>query len=111
MKWAVKHGDVTGKHYGAAEYRQVFDRTNSSLSHYIENSSYAWADFKYGLGQKEWRQFYLGFRLAGTLNAQRKITGEASSTPFSAASARLSSSRRGPGSGRGTAIMQDWKCG
>lgn len=53
------------------EYQQVFDRANSSLSHYIENSSYAWADFKYGLGQKDWGQFYLDFRLAGTLNAQR----------------------------------------
>ena len=54
-----------------SEYQQVFDRTNSSLSHYIENSNYVWADFKYGLGQKEWGQFYLDFRLAGTLDAQR----------------------------------------
>ena len=53
------------------EYQRVFDRTNSSLSHYIENSNYVWADFKYGLGQKKWGQFYLDFRLAGTLNAQR----------------------------------------
>lgn len=53
------------------EYQQVFDCTNSSLSHYIENSNYVWADFKYGLGQKEWGQFYLDFRLAGTLDAQR----------------------------------------
>ena len=53
------------------EYQQVFDRTNSSLSHYIENSNDVWADFKYGLGQKEWGQFYLDFRLVGTLNAQR----------------------------------------
>ena len=53
------------------EYQQVFDHTNSSLSHYIENSNYVWADLKYGLGQKEWGQFYLDFRLAGTLDAQR----------------------------------------
>ena len=54
-----------------SEYQQVFDRTNSSLSHYIENRSYAWADFKYGLGQKEWGQFYLDFRIDADLNAQR----------------------------------------
>ena len=54
-----------------SEYQQVFDRMNSSLSHYIENSNYVWADFKYGLGQKKWGQFYLDFRLAGMLNAQR----------------------------------------
>ena len=54
-----------------SEYQQVFDRTNSSLSHYIENRSYVWADFKYGLGQKEWGQFYLDFRIDADLNAQR----------------------------------------
>ena len=53
------------------EYRQVFDRTNSHLAHYIDNTSAFWADFKYGLGQKEWGQFYLDFRIDATLNAQR----------------------------------------
>ena len=53
------------------EYRQVFDRTNSHLAHYIDNTSNIWADFKYGLGQKEWGQFYLDFRIDATLNAQR----------------------------------------
>ncbi len=54
-----------------AEYRQAFDRTNSHLAHYIDNTSDVWADFKYGLGQKEWGQFYLDFRIDATLNAQR----------------------------------------
>ena len=53
------------------EYRQVFDRANSHLAHYIDNTSDLWADFKYGLGQKEWGQFYLDFRIDATLNAQR----------------------------------------
>ena len=53
------------------EYRQVFDRTNSHLAHYIDNTNAFWADFKYGLGQKEWGQFYLDFRIDATLNAQR----------------------------------------
>ena len=53
------------------EYRQVFDRANSHLAHYIDNTSAFWADFKYGLGQKEWGQFYLDFRIDATLNAQR----------------------------------------
>ncbi|MBQ9294157.1 MAG: outer membrane beta-barrel protein [Bacteroidaceae bacterium] len=53
------------------EYRQVFDRTNSHLAHYIDNTSAFWADFKYGLGQKAWGQFYLDFRIDATLNAQR----------------------------------------
>ncbi|MBO5888359.1 MAG: hypothetical protein J6Q60_10165 [Bacteroidaceae bacterium] len=53
------------------EYRQVFDRTNSHLAHYIDNTSNIWADFKYGLGQKAWGQFYLDFRIDATLNAQR----------------------------------------
>ena len=53
------------------EYQQVFDRTNSHLAHYIDNTSAFWADFKYGLGQKEWGQFYLDFRIDATLNAQR----------------------------------------
>ena len=53
------------------EYRQVFDRANSHLAHYIDNTSNVWADFKYGLGQKEWGQFYLDFRIDATLNAQR----------------------------------------
>ena len=41
------------------EYQQVFDRANSHLAHYIDNTSAFWADFKYGLGQKAWGQFYL----------------------------------------------------
>ncbi len=53
------------------EYRQVFDRANSHLAHYIDNTSDLWADFKYGLGQKEWGQFYLDFRINATLDAQR----------------------------------------
>ncbi len=53
------------------EYRQVFDRANSHLAHYIDNTSDLWADFKYGLGQKEWGQFYLDFRIDATLDAQR----------------------------------------
>lgn len=53
------------------EYRQVFDRANSHLAHYIDNTSDIWADFKYGLGQKAWGQFYLDFRIDATLNAQR----------------------------------------
>ncbi len=53
------------------EYRQVFDRANSHLAHYIDNTNAFWADFKYGLGQKEWGQFYLDFRIDATLNAQR----------------------------------------
>ena len=53
------------------EYQQVFDRANSHLAHYIDNTSAFWADFKYGLGQKEWGQFYLDFRIDATLNAQR----------------------------------------
>ena len=53
------------------EYRQVFDRANSHLAHYIDNTSDLWADFKYGLGQKEWGQFYLDFRIVATLDAQR----------------------------------------
>ena len=53
------------------EYQQVFDRTNSHLAHYIDNTNAFWADFKYGLGQKEWGQFYLDFRIDATLNAQR----------------------------------------
>ena len=53
------------------EYRQVFDHANSHLAHYIDNTSAFWADFKYGLGQKEWGQFYLDFRIDATLNAQR----------------------------------------
>lgn len=53
------------------EYRQVFDRTNSHLAHYIDNTSNIWADFKYGLGQKAWGQFYLDFRIDATLEAQR----------------------------------------
>ena len=53
------------------EYRQVFDRANSHLAHYIDNTSNVWADFKYGLGQKAWGQFYLDFRIDATLNAQR----------------------------------------
>ena len=53
------------------EYQQVFDRTNSHLAHYIDNTSDIWADFKYGLGQKAWGQFYLDFRIDATLNAQR----------------------------------------
>lgn len=53
------------------EYRQVFDRTNSHLAHYIDNTNAFWADFKYGLGQKEWGQFYLDFRIDATLDAQR----------------------------------------
>lgn len=53
------------------EYRQVFDRTNSHLAHYIDNTNAFWADFKYGLGQKEWGQFYLDFRIDATLEAQR----------------------------------------
>ncbi len=53
------------------EYRQVFDRANSHLAHYIDNTSDLWADFKYGLGQKEWGQFYLDFKIYATLNAQR----------------------------------------
>ncbi|MBQ8865362.1 MAG: hypothetical protein IJ020_04395 [Bacteroidaceae bacterium] len=53
------------------EYRQVFDRTNSHLAHYIDNTSNIWADFKYGLGQKAWGQFYLDFRIDATLKAQR----------------------------------------
>ena len=53
------------------EYRQVFDRANSHLAHYIDNTNAFWADFKYGLGQKAWGQFYLDFRIDATLNAQR----------------------------------------
>ncbi|MBQ2292960.1 MAG: outer membrane beta-barrel protein [Bacteroidaceae bacterium] len=53
------------------EYRQVFDRTNSHLAHYIDNTNAFWADFKYGLGQKEWGEFYLDFRIDAMLNAQR----------------------------------------
>ena len=53
------------------EYQQVFDRANSHLAHYIDNTSAFWADFKYGLGQKAWGQFYLDFRIDATLNAQR----------------------------------------
>lgn len=53
------------------EYRQVFDRTNSHQAHYIDNTNAFWADFKYGLGQKEWGQFYLDFRIDAMLNAQR----------------------------------------
>ncbi len=53
------------------EYQQVFDRANSHLAHYIDNTNAFWADFKYGLGQKEWGQFYLDFRIDATLNAQR----------------------------------------
>ena len=53
------------------EYQQVFDRTNSHQAHYIDNTSHIWADFKYGLGQKKWGQFYLDFRIDATLNAQR----------------------------------------
>ena len=53
------------------EYQQVFDRTNSHLAHYIDNTNAFWADFKYGLGQKAWGQFYLDFRIDATLNAQR----------------------------------------
>ena len=53
------------------EYQQVFDRTNSHLAHYIDNTNAFWADFKYGLGQKVWGQFYLDFRIDATLNAQR----------------------------------------
>ena len=53
------------------EYQQVFDRANSHLAHYIDNTNAFWADFKYGLGQKAWGQFYLDFRIDATLNAQR----------------------------------------
>ena len=53
------------------ESRQVFDRANSHLAHYIDNTSAFWADFKYGLGQKAWGQFYLDFRIDATLEAQR----------------------------------------
>ncbi len=53
------------------EYQQVFDRANSHLAHYIDNTNAFWADFKYGLGQKEWGQFYLDFRIDATLDAQR----------------------------------------
>ena len=54
-----------------SEYRQVLDRSNSSLNHYIDNQSYLWADFKYGLGKRTWGQFYLDFTLSGTFSSQR----------------------------------------
>ena len=55
-----------------SEYSQTFDRRNSHLSHYIDNTSHIYADLKYGLGEKDWGQFYLDFRLEGRMNAQRQ---------------------------------------
>ena len=54
-----------------SEYQQVFDRTNSSLSHYIENHHSPWAFLQQTLQQGEWGQLCLDVNLSGELRHQR----------------------------------------
>ena len=54
-----------------SEYQQVFDRTNSSLSHYIENSNSTWLYFKWGFKQADWGRLYIDVNMNATLRQQR----------------------------------------
>lgn len=54
-----------------SEYQQVFDRTNSSLSHYTDNSNSTGMYFKYGFRQADWGRLYLDANLYATLSHQR----------------------------------------
>ena len=54
-----------------SEYQQVFDRTNSSLSHYIENKHCPWIELKHTLQQGKWGMLCLDVDFSGTLNHQR----------------------------------------
>lgn len=51
-------------------YQQVFDRTNSSLSHYIENKQIFYATFKYVLNEGDWGKLYIDADVFTTLNHQ-----------------------------------------
>ena len=54
-----------------SEYQHVFDRTNSSLSHYIENKHNFYATFKYVLNEGNWGKLYIDTDVFSTLNHQR----------------------------------------
>ncbi|MBO4551020.1 MAG: outer membrane beta-barrel protein, partial [Bacteroidaceae bacterium] len=54
-----------------SEYQQVFDRANSTLSHYIENRHSPWAFLQHTLQQGEWGQLCLDVNLSGELRHQR----------------------------------------
>ena len=53
------------------EYQQVFDRTNSSLSHYIENHQSPWVFLQYTLQEGGWGQLCFDANYSGELRHQR----------------------------------------
>ena len=54
-----------------SEYQQVFDRTNSSLSHYIENQHSPWVFLQYTLQEGEWGQLCFDANYSSELRHQR----------------------------------------